>query len=355
MRTLLRPMLLASILAAAPAGPATACTNFCMDTPEGPIFGSNLDLFLPGDGFIFVNRRGIAKEGFQEGTTGEKARWVSEYGSITFNLAAREMAFGGMNEAGLVVGSMELRAGEFPERDERPGMTIGLWAQYVLDTCADIEDVAGVDSLVRIEDQAPPNHFLIADARGNCAAIEWMDGKLVCRVGKDVPVKAMSNMPYERALAAYERGGPHWWWSNPGRSAERFADAADRCAAYDAARNPRPVRYALGTLTRVVAAPHTKWNIVYDIPKREIWYRSVRSPAIKHLSFASFDLSCDAPELMLDVNADLAGDVSDRFVPYDPEANLALFRTICARFELGVPDETTASLAKLLEEFSCAD
>jgi penicillin V acylase-like amidase (Ntn superfamily) len=55
------------------------------------------------------------KEGFQAGAI---ARWVCRYGSVTFNLAGREFAFRGMNEAGLVIGSMEIRAGEFPEPDE---------------------------------------------------------------------------------------------------------------------------------------------------------------------------------------------------------------------------------------------
>jgi choloylglycine hydrolase len=90
-----------------------ACTTFCLNTPHGPVFGSNLDLLIPGDGLVFINQRGIAKKGLN--TTGGIAKWVSKYGSVTFNLAGREFAFGGMNEAGLVVGSMELRNSEFSE------------------------------------------------------------------------------------------------------------------------------------------------------------------------------------------------------------------------------------------------
>jgi penicillin V acylase-like amidase (Ntn superfamily) len=325
-----------------------------MDTPAGPVFGCNLDLFIPGDGLVFVNPRGLAKEGFQPGTTGEVAKWVSKYGSVTFNLAGREFAFGGMNEAGLVIGSMELRASRFPEPDERPGVTAGTWAQYVLDTCGNVDEAIRVDSRVRIEDSTPPVHFLIADADGNCAAVEWLDGRCVYRTGESLPVKAMSNMRYERALAAYQRGGPRWWWSNPGRSAERFADAQARMSAFDPAGDIDPVTYAFETLTRVVAAPHTKWNIVYDISKREIWYRSVESPAVKHLSLRDFDFSCETPVLMLDVNAALEGDVNGAFVPYDHDVNQAMFRTLCARFELEVSAETADRLMQLFEGFDCA-
>jgi len=336
------------------AGPARACTDFCMDTPAGPVFGCNLDLFIPGDGLVFVNRRGIAKEGFQPGTTGKTASWVSKYGSVTFNLAGREFAFGGMNEAGLVVGSMELRKSRFPDRDERPGVTGSTWAQYVLDTCGGVDEVMQVDSRVRIEDSAPPVHFLIADSTGRCVAVEWLDGECVYRTGEDLPVKAMSNLRYERALAAYQRGGPHWWWSNPGRSAERFADAETRMRTFDPTGGADPVAYAFETLTRVVGAPHTRWSIVYDIPEREVWFRSVRSPALKHMSLRDFDLSCEAPLLMLDVNAALEGEVKDAFRPYDHDVNLALFRTLCARFELDVSAQTADQLMELIEGFECA-
>jgi len=91
-----------------------ACRSFCMDTPDGPVFGANLDLLsIPGEGLVLVNRRGIAKESWRTGTTGEKARWTSEHGSVTFSLVGREYAWGGMNEAGLMMSSMELRAGEY--------------------------------------------------------------------------------------------------------------------------------------------------------------------------------------------------------------------------------------------------
>ncbi len=78
-----------------------ACTSFCLETPDGIYFGTNLDL-MTGDGHLFVNRRGIAKEGYKASTKGEVARWVSRYGNVTFNLVGRELAWGGMNEAGPV-------------------------------------------------------------------------------------------------------------------------------------------------------------------------------------------------------------------------------------------------------------
>ncbi|MCA9437258.1 MAG: linear amide C-N hydrolase [Candidatus Omnitrophica bacterium] len=334
---------------------SSACTCFCLDTPEGPVFGSNLDLLFPADGLVFINHRGIEKEGFEASPTGETAKWVSKYGSVTFNLAGREWAFGGMNEAGLVLGSMELLKAEFPEPDHRPGLPIGVWAQYVLDTCGSVEEAIEVDSRVRIEDAAPPIHYLIADASGNCVAIEWLDGEFVCYSGEDLPVKAMSNMRYASALAAYEQGGPSWWWSNPGQSAERFATAHERNESYDASRDPNAVNYAFGTLIHGVVAPHTKWSIVYDIGKREIWYGTVVSQPVKHISFENVDFSCDAPLKMLDVNAPLEGDVEESFIPYDSETNLKVLHTLCERYGMGISEDVASGVVRHIDSFECAE
>ena len=337
-----------------PMNSTEACTSFCLDTPDGPVFGYNLDLFFPGDGHVFINQRGIAKEGFEAGTTGEKAKWVSRYGSVTFSIAGREWASSGMNEAGLVISTMELRRAEFPEPDSRPPLPIGPWTQYVLDTCGSVKEAIQVDSKVRVEDSAPPVHYLIADANGNCAAIEWMNGKFVCHTGESMPAKAMSNMSYKRALTALKRGGPRWWWSNPGQSAERFAAAHKRNKSYNASRDADAVKYAFGTLTDIVAAPHTKWNVVYDIARREVWFRSAASPTVKNLSLDSFDLSCEAPLLMLDINASLEGNVEKSFKPYDSNINLSAFRTCCERYNIEISEEDAVGLMKHLGKFKCA-
>jgi len=347
-------MIFSILLISSTVGTAYACTSFCMDTPGGPVFGANLDLFIPGDGHLFVNQRGIAKQGYDASTTGETAEWVSRYGSVSFNLAGREFAFGGMNEAGLVISSMELRAGEYPEPDERPPLGNGTWVQYMLDNCADVQAVIEAGERTRVQDHAPPSHYLVADATGDCLGVEWLDGRVVFFTGESLPVRAMSNMRYERALAALERGGPRWWWSNPGRSAERFAAAAARNEGFAATPGADAVSYAFETLTRMVAAPHTKWNIVFDIARREIWFRSAVSPAVKHLSLHAFDFSCDAPLLMLDVNAPLAGNVERSFEPYDPGVNSITFRTLCERYDIDVSAEDAAGLMRLFEGFQCA-
>ena len=189
-----------------PGDTARACTSFVMDTPDGHVVGTNLDLFIQADGLVVVNKRGVGKESYRTGTTGNRLKWTSEYGSVTFSLAGREFAWGGMNEAGLVVTSMELAAGEWPAPDERPALFDGGWCQYILDTCGTVEEVIGTNDFVTVHDQGKSTHYLISDASGHALAVEFLDGEFVYYTGPDMPVKAMSNMRYERALYAYEHG-----------------------------------------------------------------------------------------------------------------------------------------------------
>ena len=101
-RTVMRPFALTALccllVLCSPVASSRACTSFCLDTPDGPFYAMNLDL-MTGEGHVFVNRRGIAKEGYRTSTTGETAKWLAKYGSVTFNLVGRELPWGGMNEA----------------------------------------------------------------------------------------------------------------------------------------------------------------------------------------------------------------------------------------------------------------
>lgn len=68
----------------------------------------------------------------------------------------------------------------------------------------------------------------------------------------------------------------------------------------------------------------TRWSIVYDLGKGEVFFRTDGNRAIRRLAVANFDLSCGTPVKMLDVAAGSAGDVSAAFVDYSPAANRAL-------------------------------
>jgi len=157
-----------------------ACTSFCLDNSGHAVFGTNYDNET-WEGLLFVNKRGVTKTGWEAGTSGKYARWTAGYGSVTFNLAGVQMAWAGMNEAGLVISTMWLRDTYDPPPDERPPLISPLWVQYQLDTCATLEEVMANDARVRIADTG--DHYLICDRSADCAAVEFLAGRTVFHTG----------------------------------------------------------------------------------------------------------------------------------------------------------------------------
>jgi len=350
------------LLAVSLGSPSPACTSFCFNTPDGPIFATNLDL-MTGDGHLFINRRGIAKTGYNTSTLGETAEWVSLYGSVTFNLVGRELPWGGMNEAGLVVSTMQLNASRCPDADARPPLSEAGLVQYLLDTCASVQEALAVAQEVRLAQNECGSHYLLGDEAGDCAAIEFLDGKFVSYHGETLPVRALANATYASGVTYLEQGVVPA--DNPGESVERVAAAADKMKTFNPDGGVSPIDYSLAVLTETVVAPkkwwsdwfnepYTRWHMVFDVAQRQIHFRTVDKAAVRRLSLAGLDFSCRAPLLMLDVNADLEGNIAGDFQPYDHDANLKIFRTFCDKWGIDVSEEGARELIRLFESFECA-
>ena len=362
MRLLVSTALLCLLVICSYVSRPLACTSFCFDTHGGPVYATNLDLST-GDGHIFVNRRGIAKEGYKAGTTGETMKWVSRYGSVTFNLVGRELPWGGMNEAGLVMSTMQLNASRCPDPDERPPLSEANLVQYILDTCANVQEAISATSNVRLAQNECASHYMVADQTGDCVAFEFLDGEFVYYTGETLPVKALANAPYATGIAYIETGVVPA--DNPGESVQRVAAAAYKIENYEPYEGISPIDYSFSVLTETVVAPkkwwsdwfnepYTRWNVVFDIVRREVHFRTVDNSAIRRLSLGSFDFSCEAPFLMLDVNARLEGNIDGAFQPYDHDANLKIFRTFCDKWGIEVSKEGAEELIALFESFECS-
>ncbi len=132
-----------------------------------------------------VNKRGVKKQGMPVDDPVAPPVWVSRYGSITFNQYGRETPMGGMNEAGLVVHQMMLREGVFPSPDNRNPVKNLQWIQYQLDNFSRVEEVIKSNQKIRIQtDEVPGLHYLAADRTGDCASLEWINGKLIVHQGE---------------------------------------------------------------------------------------------------------------------------------------------------------------------------
>jgi penicillin V acylase-like amidase (Ntn superfamily) len=346
MRTSVAAFVLVALVLAWPLS-SLPCSSLVFLNKGFPVFGTNYDnSFAPG--LLFVNKRGVRKSGWETGTTGKTASWVSRYGSVTISCVGYQLAWGGMNEAGLVFSTMALSETRPPAPDERAPLAGVFWWQYMLDTCATIDEVRKAAEGVRINDTE--DHYLACDRTGAVAVIECLDGRLVIRTGKDVPVAALANAPYQECLDHWtaKARGP----SNPYHSLNRFSRLAGGLAEFKGGSAGRAVEQAFGMLAGV-AASNTRWSFVCDTGARVFYLKSYANPKLRFVDLKKVDFSCDRPTAMLDAHADLEGDISGAFHDYSHDEVAAHLVKALAHFRPDIPPEFAARILGLFEAFPC--
>ncbi|MCP5515929.1 MAG: linear amide C-N hydrolase [Verrucomicrobiales bacterium] len=293
-----RSLLLITALCLLPATAPRACTTLVLEDGGGLYFARNLDWYWE-DGLVIVNQRQLHKRALLI-AGGKPAEWTVRYGSVTFNQMGQDMPFGGMNEAGLVIENMMLYPTVYPERDDRPEVNLLQWIQYHLDTCRTVDEVIAAADQVRPE---PPVfrariHYLLCDASGAAATIEFLDGKRVVHHGANLPERVLSNSPYAASVGFLERwkqeGADPADVTGPG-SLERFARAA-RLAEDFKGDTPRArIDQAFAALEDVRQEDTTVWSVVYEPKTLRIHFRTRSAPSVKIIDFSSLDFTCGKP------------------------------------------------------------
>ena len=103
---------------------------------------------------VWAFPRGMARDDRLSGTLS----WTSEHASLVAS-AYDLMTVDGFNDAGLGAHQLFLSESDYGELDQdRPTLSVAVWMQYVLDTCATVADaVAWLDSSrVQIAAQSDP-------------------------------------------------------------------------------------------------------------------------------------------------------------------------------------------------------
>ncbi|TWT67347.1 linear amide C-N hydrolase [Allorhodopirellula solitaria] len=294
--------------------PLAACTVMRLQRGEDVVIARNHDWGTDG-GLLIVNPRGIDKTAI---SPVQPHRWVSQYGSVSFAQFGRELSFAGMNERGLTVDLLQLRAAAFPAADAgKPTVNAVQWVQYQLDTAATVADV--VVSLDQINPMPflamlEKVHYFVTDTSGDVAVIEYLDGKLHVHRGGE-GVCALANSTWEdssRAIAADHASNS---------SEQRFMRSS--YLVTNAGKQPDDVDlvdYAFAGLNKV-AQDHTQWSLVYQPEAMRVNFATRAAPKRRWIEFTDLDFNEGAELLCLDINADLAGDVIEHLEPFTKEAN----------------------------------
>jgi penicillin V acylase-like amidase (Ntn superfamily) len=328
-----------------------SCTSFCLNDNGHAVFGSNYDNEKP-EGMVFVNKRGISKSGFMPGTTGEVARWTSEYASVSFSVIGYQLSWAGMNEKGLVMSTMALPETQNPKPDERPPLHSPHWMQYMLDNCGSVEEVIEADSQVRIFETV--DHYLVADRMGDCAVIEFLDGRMVVHTGQSLPVRVLTNSTYSESVDFLEKGVAGLKERDGMRmitsSLRRFCTTAEQVKEFKSADPKHAVKYAFEALDKV-GGDGTLWSIVFDTQDLTVHFRTQSHRPIRALSLNDFDLSCQMPDMMIDINEKLEGNIAKKMQVYSSDKNFEFLKKAIVRWGIKMSDEQLQMTRTILDSY----
>ena len=311
---------------------AGACTTFFINKNGQLVFGRNYD-WVTGSGMVCVNQRGLAKTSSKT-SDGETISWVSLYGSVSFNQYGKEFPTGGMNEKGLVVELMWLDGTQYPKPDDRPALGVLQWIQYQLDNCSSVDELIATDKKIRIASKGTtPLHYLVADASGNAATIEFLDGIMKVHRGNELPYPVLTNNRYDESIkrtgiALASAGGNDVSFKD--NSIERFAKACSMIRQFQQNDlNIPAIDYSFSILNQVAQGSHTKWSIVYDISNKQVYFKTGAYPDRKQVNFSGFDFSCSSTSKSLDMNQPGKGDVTGSFIDFSIDINRRLVQRSC--------------------------
>ncbi|MDH3959974.1 MAG: linear amide C-N hydrolase [Desulfuromonadales bacterium] len=318
------------------------CTRILWTTEGQPVLvARNMDWTERMGTKLYAMPRGIERQGM---TSTNPMKWTSKYGSVVgaiWNSASAD----GMNEAGLVANLLYLAESNYGERDAAlAGLSVSVWAQYYLDNFATVAEAVEATKTVQVvpfglthkgEAVDAPIHISLADATGDSAVIEILDGKPVIHHGKQFTVMTNSP-PYDEQLILlkqYEGLGGN-------KPLPGTADADDRFvrSAYYLTKLPeQPTTYqeaVAGVLTviRNAATPigandpvkpnvsATQWRTISDLTNKRYFFEFTNMPNVVWIDLDKLSLNEGAPVQAFDLAADLeaSGQISDKFSDVKP-------------------------------------
>ena len=315
-----------------------ACTRAVYLGPNGMVAtGRNMDWSEDLHTNLYLFPRGIDRRGANSDNT---LVWKSKYGSLVatgYDIGVSE----GMNEQGLVVNLLFLPESVYARPgDQRPVIGMSIWAQYVLDNFATVDEAVAELSKQTFRINAPdlPNgkqsklHMAISDPSGDSAILQYIDGELQIHHGREYQV--LTNSPvYAQMLAIND------YWKQIGglvmlpgtnRAADRFARASFYINASAQSDDPKIAVPTLFSVMHNAAVPNginsptqpqissTQWISVSDQKQRVYYFEPILDMQVFWVDLKKVDFSAGQPERKLQMsgnNTVYVGDVTAQFKP----------------------------------------
>lgn len=244
-----------------PPGPsAWACSLFAaLNDPQNKLFGRNFDwqhspallLFTdPPVGYASVSLVDIAYLGFQGAAADNLLELsISDRQSL---LDAPQLPFDGMNEHGLVVGMAAVPPGNVEPDPGKPTVgSLGI-IRLMLDQTANVSEAIALMQQYNIDfEGGPPIHYLIADAAGATALVEYYRGEMIISYSQNPWDQATNFLRAENAAE-----GQCWRYDRIRQEMDKVSGKLEPSSAIE--------------LLGEVAQNNTQWSVVYMLDRREI-------------------------------------------------------------------------------------
>lgn len=320
--------------------PAVACTRCMRAFADGTVVvGRSMDWVEDPGSEMWVFPRGMKRHGNAGPASLE---WTSRFGSVGVSFYGIATA-DGMNEKGLVANILYLAESDYGTSVAgRPHLSIGGWAQYVLDNYATVAEAVAALEKEPFTIVAPvlPNgepgvgHLSISDPSGDSAIFEYLGGRLKVHHGRRYNV--MTNSPpfdEQLALNAYWRqiGGDVML---PGtiRASDRFVRASFYIDAIPENLAGSRAIASVFSVIRNASAPlgittpgepnvaSTIWRTVHDQKARTLYFDSATSPTVFWMPLEKLDFTAGAAvkKLPLKAGETYSGDASGSLRPAEP-------------------------------------
>ncbi|NML20724.1 linear amide C-N hydrolase [Pseudoflavitalea sp. G-6-1-2] len=345
-----KPILLFLIILA--AAQSFACSTFLINKNGHLVFGRNYD-WSTGNGIVLINPSGLTKSSmvYEE----KNITWTSKYGSLTFNQFGKEFPYGGMNEKGLVIDLMALDGTVYEADDDRPAINQVQWIQYQLDNSATVAEVLASEKLLRISRKSPStNHFLIADATGDAATIEFINGKMIVHRGKQLPVPVLTNNTYQSAQNNFKSAKDIL--ATKSNSQLRFNKACSMVSKYQQDVNSKtsPVDEAFKIMNEISQGDYTVWSIAYDITNRRIEFFTKDNKKRRSISFADLNFNCSNKSNYISIDEG-EGNLAGKFRPLTMEHNRAVIKISAegSKKQIDLPQEVIDALSTYFATVYC--
>ncbi len=239
------------------------CSLFAaFSDPENTLFGRNFDweyspavlLFTdPVDGYASVSMVDIKYLGYGDE---EKAQGLkdSSLPYRTFLLDAPYLPFDGMNETGLAVGMAAVPSGNMAADPDKQTIDSLRVIREILDHANDVDQAVAIIENYNIDyGGGPPLHYLIADATGKSALVEFYQSEMHVLYNEENWHQATN---FLRASAGDSAQG-HCW---------RYDKLTEQLGANQGQLSPEEAINLLGD----VSQEGTQWSIVYGMSTGDI-------------------------------------------------------------------------------------